>query len=169
MGGVRNSRAFPSADVGSDHQLIMMNVRLKLKAKKGTTRTRKIDVEALKNETKKRTFQTRIDHSWELLMTEKVEDVEEEWSNVKSIFQETFEEILGYRKRMGREEWISERTLKLMDKRREGKSRRKESTDMVKHHNHLSRMVKKSAKQDKEEFVRGICNEVENSRVNNKS
>jgi len=169
LGGVRNSRAFPSADVGSDHQLIMMNVRLKLKAKKGTTRTRKIDMEALKNETKKRTFQTRIDHSWELLMTEKVEDVEEEWSNVKSIFQETSEEILGYRKRMGREEWISERTLKLMDKRREGKSRRKESTDMVKHHNHLSRMVKKSAKQDKEEFVRGICNEVENSRVNNKS
>jgi len=51
FGGVRNSRAFPSADVGSDHQRNMMNVRLKLKAKKGTIRTRKIDVEALKNET----------------------------------------------------------------------------------------------------------------------
>jgi len=30
MGSVRNSRAFPSADVGSDHQLVMVNIRLKL-------------------------------------------------------------------------------------------------------------------------------------------
>ena len=60
MGGVRTSRIFPSADVGSDHQLIMMNVRLKLKAKKGIIRTIKINVEALKNKVIKRTFQTRI-------------------------------------------------------------------------------------------------------------
>src|SRR6218665_1648097 len=98
MGGVRNSRAFPSADVGSDHQLIMVNVRLKLKAKKGTVRTRKINAEALKNEEIKRTFQTRIEQRWELLMTEKVEGIEEEWSKVKSIFQDASEKTLGYRK-----------------------------------------------------------------------
>src|SRR6218665_2848267 len=34
---------------------------------------------------------------------------------------------------------------------------------------YLSRMVKKSAKEDKEEFIRRICSEVENSRVNNKT
>ena len=104
LGGVRNSRAFPSADVGSDHQLIMMNVRLKLKAKKGTIRTRKIDVEVLKNEVIKRTrFQTRIGHSCELLMTEKVEDVEEEWSKVNNIFQETSEKIQnGIQKEKGK-------------------------------------------------------------------
>src|SRR6218665_2373032 len=56
--------------------------------KKGTVRTRKINVEALKNEEIKRTFQTRIEQRWELLMTEKVEGVEEEWSKVKSIFQD---------------------------------------------------------------------------------
>src|SRR6218665_1242313 len=37
---------------------------------------------------------------------------------------------------------------------------------MAKQHNYFSRMVKKS---DKEEFIRGICNEVENSRVNSKT
>ena len=36
----------------------------------------------------KRTFQTRIEQIWELLMTEKVEGIEEEWSKVKSIFQD---------------------------------------------------------------------------------
>ena len=62
LAAVRNSRAFPSADKGSDHQLISMSVRLKLKVNKGTIRTRKIDVEALKNDTIKITFQARIDH-----------------------------------------------------------------------------------------------------------
>ena len=32
-----------------------------------------------------------------------------------------------------------------------------------------SRMVKKSVKEDKEEFIRGICSEVENNRANNKT
>ena len=63
--------------------MTMMNVRLGLKAKKETVRTRKINVEALKNEEIKRTFQTRIEQRWELLMTEKVEGIEEEWSKVK--------------------------------------------------------------------------------------
>jgi len=30
-------------------------------------------------------------------------------------------------------------------------------------------MVKKSAKEEKEEFIRGICNKVEKSRTNNKT
>src|SRR6218665_3963979 len=143
MGGVRNSRAFPSADVGSDHQLIMMNVRLKLKAKKGTVQTRKISVKALKNEVIKRTFQTRIDQRWELMMTEKVEGIDEEWSKVKGISQETSEKTPGYKKSNERAEWISERTLKLMDERREYKNRRRKSADMAKQHNYFSRMVKK--------------------------
>src|SRR6218665_3010496 len=56
-----------------------------------------------------------------------------------------------------------------MDERREYKSRRRESADMAKQHNYLSQMVKKSAKEDKEEFTRGICSKVENSRANNKT
>ena len=42
MGSVTNSRSFPSADVGSDHQLVMANIKLKLRANKPPTRTKKI-------------------------------------------------------------------------------------------------------------------------------
>jgi len=67
---------------------------LKLKA----VRTRKINVEALKNEVIKRTFQTRIEQRWELLMTENVEGIEEEWSKVKGRSQDASEKTLGYKK-----------------------------------------------------------------------
>ena len=91
-------------------------------------------------------------------MTEKVDGIEEQWSKVKGIFQDASEETLGYRKSMERAEWMSERTLKLMDERREYKSRRRESVDTAKH---LSGIFKKSAKEDKSEFIRGLCNEVQ--------
>src|SRR6218665_2880143 len=102
-------------------------------------------------------------------MTEEVEGIEEEWSKVKSILQDASEKTLGYKKSKERAEWISGRTLKLMDNRREYKSRRRESANMAKQHNYFSRMVKRSAKEDKEELIRGIRYEVENSRANNKT
>jgi len=40
-----------------------------------------------------------------------IERIEQEGSKVKGIFQEASEETLGYRRRKGREEWISERIL----------------------------------------------------------
>src|SRR5688572_2314125 len=55
-----------------------------------------------------------------------------------------------------------------MDERRVYKSRRRESKDMAKHHNYLCRMVKKSAREDKEKFIREICSGVERDRANNK-
>lgn len=68
-----------------------------------------------------------------------IERIEQEGSKVKGIFQEASEKTLGYRRRKGREEWISQRILKLVDKRREYKSKRRESrpTDMAKQHNRM--------------------------------
>jgi len=41
---VTNSRAYPSADVGSDHQLLIANIRLKLKARRKLTAVKRYDV-----------------------------------------------------------------------------------------------------------------------------
>lgn len=70
--------------------------------------------------------------------------------------QEATEEALGFTKSKQRAEWISEKNTKT--ERREYKSRRRESADTAKH---LSGIFKKSAKEDKSEFIRGLCNEVQ--------
>ena len=38
---ITNARSFPSADFGSDHQLVLVNIKLKLKAKKRPTQQMK--------------------------------------------------------------------------------------------------------------------------------
>ena len=65
----------------------MMNIRLKLKVKKSVKRTKKINIDELKNKTVRREYQARINQRWEETMKEEVEGVEEEWNRVKSINQ----------------------------------------------------------------------------------
>ena len=58
---VTNSRSFPSADIGSDHQLVIANIKLKLKAKKKQPNVMKrYDVSKLKSPTTKSNYETSI-------------------------------------------------------------------------------------------------------------
>jgi len=47
-GSIRNCRAYPSADIGSDHQILLANLKLKL-SNRGASKTRKIDTAKLQN------------------------------------------------------------------------------------------------------------------------
>jgi len=61
MGSVTNSRSFPSADVGSDHQLVMANIKLKLRANKPPTRTKKIDIDKLKADSIRLDYEQKLE------------------------------------------------------------------------------------------------------------
>src|SRR5664279_1800877 len=169
IASVRNSRAFPSADCGSDHQLVMANIRLKWKTKKTVARIKKIDIQQLKNEDVKRQYHTEVEAKWQKTITEPIISADEEWNKVKSIIQDTSKEVVGYKKEVQGKEWLSNDTIELMAERRKYKSKRSEHPDMAKHHNYLCRQVRKSAKTDKENHIYGICKEVEEAREQNKT
>ena len=76
MSSVRNSRSFPSADVGSDHQLVIANIRLKLKIKKRETRIKKVNIQNLKVDKIRNEFHERIEEKWEMIIQESEVDVE---------------------------------------------------------------------------------------------
>ena len=61
IGSVQNSRSFPSADFGSDHQLVMANVKLKLKTNRQQQGTRKMDIGKLSDPVIKRRYQDAFD------------------------------------------------------------------------------------------------------------
>ena len=111
----------------------------------------------LKDDTVLQTYQAKLEGRWQKRSGKLTNDVETVWEQVKSSIQETSKEVLRFRKGQRQKEWLSLLTLELMDQRREYKSRRKQHSDMAKHHNYLCRMVKKSAKEDKERYIRDIC------------
>ncbi len=89
MGSVQNSRSYPSADCGSDHQLVMAGIKLKLKAKKTTAKIRKINIEKLKDDQVKRDFHQKIEEKWQDHIKEPTANVEEEWNLIKYIIHAT--------------------------------------------------------------------------------
>jgi hypothetical protein len=77
--------------------------------------------------------------------------------------------ILGRVKGAKRPDWISLQTLKLADKRRNGKGKRRENKETSEHYNYLCQQVKKNAKADKQQNINETCKAIEQSRKQNKS
>jgi hypothetical protein len=174
-GSVRNSRSFPSADIGSDHQMVLANLKLKLKRNFKKKKRSRADTLKLKDEHTKEKYHEEIEVRWnDLLSSTRIEDsptpgIDEEWEHISTIMRETADKTIGRMTGGKRPDWISLHTLELSDERREWKERRRESKEMAKHYNYLCRQVKKSAKTDKERYINELCKSIEESRKQNKS
>ena len=97
------------------------------------------------------------------------DDIDREWEQIRTVIQDTTDQILGRVTGGRKPDWISSQTLKLSDERREWKGKRRENKESAKHYNYLCRQVKKSAKADKELYINDTCRAIEESRKQNKS
>ncbi|GFS11541.1 endonuclease-reverse transcriptase [Elysia marginata] len=98
---------------------------------------------------------------------EEEEDVETHWSRVKSAFTATCEEVLGYQKKKEYNEWISQKSLDLIERRRHlkekvGSSRtRRSKEEKMEQYNLAAKEVKVSIKKDKESFTKTLAEKAE--------
>jgi exonuclease III len=105
MGSVTNSRSFPSADIGSDHQLVMANIKLKLRTNRPPIRTKKIDIDKLKTDSIRLVYEQKLEEKWLLALTEDTEDIHTEWRKIRDIIKETSEDVLDTKIRM-KQKWM---------------------------------------------------------------
>jgi len=93
-----NSRAFPSADIGSDHQLLMANIRLKLKVQKKSATLLHYDTKKLDEPPTSREYETEVSKRL-LPMIEAIEtnhdDVNVMYAKVVGAFNDTAKKVLG--------------------------------------------------------------------------
>ena len=111
------------ADVGSDHNLVIAKVRLKLK-KKWTDKTSqriRFDTTLLKNPVKKEEFKISLSNRWQVLQGLEEDDVNEKWLGIKNATVSSCKEVLGQKRRVHKP-WISQETLKSIEERRVKKS-----------------------------------------------
>jgi hypothetical protein len=151
MGSVTNSRSFPSADIGSDHQLVMANIN------KSPIMKQEVGKDKLKADPNRLLYEQKLEEKWLVAPTDDTMDTDTEWRKIWDIIKETPEEVLGTKTRTKQKEWLSDATLELLKERREYKSKRFQHHTMAKHHKYLRRQVRKSAKADREKYIRKIC------------
>jgi len=172
MGCVRNCRTYPSADCGSDHQLLLANVKVRLKVKKPVSVKQRIDVGKLKNSEILNIYRQEMEIRWVRdmeILSDKRTGTEMKWNSIKEHFTQVAEDKIGKIAKRNSRSWLTDKTLDVAEQRRIAKSKRKESGEAKKHHNYLCREVKRLAKKDKEAFIKGQCEEVENCKKQNKS
>ena len=96
---LQDVRTYRGADVGSDHQLVIAKIKLRLrKTGKQEIKTRRFETSKLRIKDIKRRFTIEVKNKFSVLQDLDVHDgLEEKWDKIKKVYTESAREILGYR------------------------------------------------------------------------
>lgn len=116
---LQDVRVKRGADIGSDHHLVAVKLKMKLSSKKKQQSPRiKFDVKKLQSQATKEVFQITLKNRFEVLQTTEEEDtVENIWNTLKQATVGTCEEVLG-RPSPNRKPWITDETWQKVEERK---------------------------------------------------
>ncbi|CAF3342873.1 unnamed protein product [Rotaria socialis] len=141
-------RTFQSADISSDHSLVLCNIKLRLKNLNSKPQQNcRIDVNRLRDE--------KIRQSCSATLTKNLKNIEptcnleEHAIKIEEAIKKTVEATIPAT-RTTKKPWISEETLKLADQKRKLKQMKNVSAEYAQQYKDFCRKAKKSARQDKE-------------------
>ena len=137
------TRTFPGADIGSDHDLVMMTFRVRLKRSKKAKNTRlKFNLDKLKDPNISSLLEARIGGKFgPLLLLEG--DVEAITNNFNEVMTEVATDILGF-SRPKTQPWVTDDIL--CDTRRLLKPERKTSSGKIEYRK-VNKQIKKGMKE----------------------
>ena len=166
------------ADVGSDHQLVVAKVRVKLrKVEKQEIVNTKFNLEKLKDPQTKNTFKLQLRNRYQALADLEnhtppgTEEINPKWLRIKTAYLETAEECLG-KKVKQRKDWMKEDTWKAIEQRRDTKKkvldtkspRLKERLDQQ--YQEENQKVKRMSRNDKRKYIEDLATEAEDAAEN---
>ena len=174
---LQDVRVYRGADVNSDHYLLTAKLKLKLKNPDRTDKKqiRKYDVSKLKDTEVLNQFRIALQNRFSALEEENLDNentpdegnvVESKWKQFKTAYQETAEEIIGYKKNKTKP-WLSKETWDKIEDRKKIKSKiltaNSHETEQVLRQEYKVRdkLVKRSARKDKRDYVEDLANQAE--------
>ena len=154
---INKTRSFPGADIGSDHDMLMMTFSLHLKNPKKNKFTRnKFDLEKLKNPETKKLFEKKINEKLTEQKLTEIENTEEMLQKLNITMTETQTEILG-KHREKKKKWITNELMDMCDLRRELKKTKFEPGSTYKQ---INNTIKKEMRIAKEIWINNKCTDI---------
>ena len=156
------TRSFPGADIGSDHDLVMMTFRVRLKKARKPNKPRlKFDLEKLRDPDVAYTFQATIGGKFAPLIGLSDEDIDIDTmiTTYNTAVTDAASEILG-KERRRKKPWITKDVLDHCDERRDSKKKRYEA-EGAKEYRGANRRIQKAVKKAKEDWMGAQCEEIE--------
>ena len=147
---IQSAKTRPGADCGSDHELLIVKFRLKLKNVGKTTRPFRYDLNQFPYD-----YTLEVRNRFKGLdLIDRVPD--ELWTEVHDIIQETGDKTIHKKKKYKQAKRLSEETLQIVVKRREAKSKGEKERYI-----HVDAEFLRIAKRDKKALLSDQCKEIE--------
>ena len=155
-----NCKTRPGADIGSDHNPVVMKMKLKLKIPTLPKKRIKYDTEVLKDIEFQNAYSLEVSNMYESLEIqntysegEECEMIEENWKTLKNAVSEINEKILPKTKNEAKQKWMNNEILDLMKERKKRKGQPSyEEIDIE---------IKKKCKDAKENWLNEKCSKIE--------
>ena len=114
---IQSAKTRPGADCGSDHELLIAKLRLKLKKVRKTTRPFRYDLNQIPYD-----YTVEVRNRFKGLdLIDRVPD--QLWMEVRDIVQETGIKTIPKKKKCKKATWLSEEALQIAVKRKEAKNK----------------------------------------------
>ena len=154
------TRTYPGADIGSDHDLVLLNMKLRLKKKPNTSNPRiKFNLERLRDPAIAEIFQAQLGGRFAALNVLDT-DLNDLTTDFNEAVCETAEEVLG-RQRKKHRPWITNDILDLCDERRTLKRNKHSSPEGAAQYRAINTRVRAKMKEAKEKWLDDQCRDIE--------
>ena len=151
---IHRTRSFPGADIGSDHDLVMMTFQVRLKKTRKPNQPRlRFDLEKLRDPDVACTFQATIGGKFAPLIGLSDEDMDMDTmiTTYNTAVTDAASEILG-KERRRKKPWVTKDVLDLCDERRDLKKKRYEA-EGAREYREANRRIQKAVKKAKEDWI----------------
>lgn len=164
---VKQVRTYPGADIGSDHNPVIMTLSVKLKHPKKRKINAQLDMNMLNDTKIRNNYNIAIQNRYQELMVEGTpqdqDDTEKQWTALRESMTKAAEEVLPKKKCAQKQPWMTKEILEKMEKRKKAKS-----LDPV-IYNQLKKEVEKECIKAREEWWNKKCEEVEQLELKHES
>jgi len=99
--GGQQYRSYQGADVGSDHYLVKVTIKLRLKRRQEQRPVKPFAVEKLKSDNSRAQYQLELSNRFQHLQD--ATNIEEQWALFRKAVSESAEEVVGRRRKSQKE------------------------------------------------------------------
>lgn len=151
---IANTHTLPGADCGSDHQLLISKLKLKLAAARNSKKPRKVEVKDAQK------FRSVLEQNWSQWSEANLanETTDAMWNRAKTLITTTVSEAAPpATSTHKRQHWMTDGTFELVEERRKIKAAGADIKDI----NRISAQIQFKCRQDHNAYLRSICTEIE--------
>ena len=168
---VTDVRAKRGADIGSDHELLLGKLKLKLrKIIRRCERKQPFDIDQFNDNDMKERYAVEVRNAFQILGNlDNSSDIENQWTIFKNTINEAAEKTIGRRRGTAKERWISKDTWDVIDQRQKVKKRliQNDNVQNREEYRALDKAVKTKAIKDKREWFDKKAKEAEDASFKN--